>query len=175
MTDLAQPSRPALPLQTGAAAVRTRFDPQRGFTLVEMMVVVAMAAILLAVAVPSFAEMVARMRLEGMVHNLATDLQLARAEAIQRRAVVNLVTTADGSGYSLTSGGTTIKTITFAAGVAFTGGVTVSFDPLRGLANAATLTSTSTITTAQLRVTSDVMGRVQMCSPSGGFKGYSTC
>lgn len=146
-----------------------------GFTLVDLMVVIALATILLGIAVPSFVQMLARMRIEGASQNLATDLQLARTEAVQRRATVSLATLADGSGYAITSGAATIKTVAFTGGVGFTGSVTVTFEPLRGLANAATLTGTSPRTDAQLRINSDVMGRVQMCSPGGSFRGYPSC
>jgi type IV fimbrial biogenesis protein FimT len=155
-----------------AAALARR---QRGFTLVELMVVVALTAILLAVAVPSFSQLVAKMRIEGATNNLSTDLQLARTEAVQRRANVSLTTNADGSSYSITSGAITIKTVTFSGGLTFTGGVTITFEPLRGLANAATLTSSGPAGVGLLRISSDVMGRVQMCSPDGQFKGYGTC
>lgn len=149
---------------------------QRGVTLVEIAVAVALVVILLAVAVPSLTTVAARMRLEGATHGLSADLQLARAEAVQRRAAVNLTTQADGTVYTLTSGATTIKTVALPGGVTFTGGVTVTFEPLRGLANAATLTgSSASAGVGQLRLTSDAMGRVQMCSPSGQFKGYAAC
>jgi len=147
----------------------------RGFTLVELMVGVALAAILLAVAAPSFMEVTARMRVEGVAHNLATDLQLARTEAVQRRAAVNLVTAANGASYTLTTGGNTLKTVTLSGGATMSGGVTVTFEALRGLANAAVLNTSVSGTSAQLRVTSDAMGRVQMCSPSGALKGYTAC
>lgn len=147
----------------------------QGFTLVELMVAIALATILLSLSVPSFTQTLARLRVEGASQNLATDLQLARSEAVQRRAAVNLTTAADGMTYTLTSGAVTIKTVALASGVSFTGNVTITFDPLRGLANAATLTSASTGTSAQIRIVTDVMGRVQMCSPGGGFKGYPTC
>jgi prepilin-type N-terminal cleavage/methylation domain-containing protein len=147
----------------------------RGFTLVEMMVAIALAVVLLSLSVPSFTGMLARMRIEGASHNLATDLQLARTEAVQRRAAVTLATLGDGSGYTITSGSTTLKSVTFASGVSFTGGVGISFDPLRALANAATLTGGSAGTASRLRVSTDVMGRVQLCSPDASFKGYAPC
>lgn len=162
-------------LPTPTRPAGRRHARARGFTLVELMVVIALATILLGIAVPSFVQMLARMRIEGASQNLATDLQLARTEAVQRRATVSLATLADGSGYGITSGATTIKTVTFSGGVSFTGNVTITFEPLRGLATAATLTGTSPRTDAQLRINSDVMGRVQMCSPSGSFKGYTAC
>lgn len=168
MTQATQPLR----IRRFQASQRSRV---RGFTLVELMVAIALATILLSLSVPSFTQTLARLRVEGASHNLATDLQFARAEAVQRRAAVNLVTAANGASYTLTSGASTLKTVTLASGVSFTGNVTISFDPLRGLANAATLTSASTGTSAQLRIATDVMGRVQMCSPGGAFKGYTPC
>lgn len=81
----------------------------------------------------------------------------------------------EGASCTLTSGANTIKTVTLASGVSFAGNVTIAFDPLRGLANTATLTSASSGTPAQIRIATGVMGRVQMCSPGGGFKGYTAC
>ncbi|MFO1329694.1 MAG: GspH/FimT family pseudopilin [Rubrivivax sp.] len=154
---------------------RPRRRSRRGFTLVELLVAVSLATVLMALAAPSFRELTARMRVEGVAHNLATDLQLARTEAVQRRAAVNLVTAADGASYSLTTGGNTIKSVPLGGGATLTASITISFEALRGLANAAVLDTSVSGTSAQLRVSSDVMGRVQMCSPSGVLKGYATC
>ena len=54
-----------------------------GFTLIEVMVVVAIMAILLAVAVPSFVALIARNRVATEINALATDLQYARSIAIK--------------------------------------------------------------------------------------------
>lgn len=159
--------------------LRSRAGPPRrlmaGLTLVEMAVAVSLAVILLAMAVPPFAQLLARMRLEGAGSNLSTDLQLARTEALQRRASVALATTADGTGYTLSVGGTTIKTMRFPTGVTFTASTTTTFEPLRGLANAASFTGAATPAVGQLRVSSDAMGRVQLCTPDGLLKGYPSC
>lgn len=62
----------------------------RGFTIVELMVVVAIAAILIVVAAPSFAEFLAKRRVEGAMAELVTDVQFARSEAISRNARVRM-------------------------------------------------------------------------------------
>lgn len=59
-----------------------------GFTLVEMLVVLVIAAILLAVGVPSFTYMVDRNRVAGEVNEMLADLALTRSEALARRGRV---------------------------------------------------------------------------------------
>lgn len=56
----------------------------RGFTLVELMIVVAVAAVLALLAAPSFHDMILMQRLRGINAQLITDLQLARSEAVSR-------------------------------------------------------------------------------------------
>lgn len=57
-----------------------------GFTLVELMVTVAVAAILLMIAVPSFRNMLATNRLNTAANELVGGLSEARMAAIQRNA-----------------------------------------------------------------------------------------
>jgi type IV fimbrial biogenesis protein FimT len=54
-----------------------------GFTLIELMVAVAMIAILSAVAAPSFSEMMVRSAIRSASSDLGGDLNLARSEAIR--------------------------------------------------------------------------------------------
>lgn len=55
-----------------------------GFTLIELMVTVAMLAILAALATPSFRQFVEAQRLRDASFGLVSDLTLARSEAIKR-------------------------------------------------------------------------------------------
>jgi type IV fimbrial biogenesis protein FimT len=67
-------------------------------TLIEAMIVLGIAAVLLAFAVPSFREFVVRSRLDSAAQELLTSLQLARSEATRRGAQVTLrLTGAAGS------------------------------------------------------------------------------
>ena len=63
----------------------------RGFTLIELMVVVALISVILVLAIPSFTGMLARKRLEGVALELGTDLQYARSEAVQKNAQVQVI------------------------------------------------------------------------------------
>ncbi len=58
--------------------------PRRGVTVIEMMVVVAVLAIILALAVPSMRDFMSRQRVKAINAELVTDLQYARAEAVSR-------------------------------------------------------------------------------------------
>lgn len=67
----------------------------RGFTLIELMVTISVLAIVLAVAVPSFQDMVRRNRLTSDTNNLVSALATARSEAIKRGSVVTVCKTSN--------------------------------------------------------------------------------
>jgi type IV fimbrial biogenesis protein FimT len=70
---------------------------EKGFTLVELMVTVAVAAIILMVAIPSFKEMIDNNRLVTQVNAFTTSLAIARSEAIQRSLQVTVCKSANGT------------------------------------------------------------------------------
>ena len=74
-----------------------RLAAVRGFTLVELMVTVAVAAVLLAIAVPSFTSIVNSSRLTAQANEVVAALQSARMEAVRRNARVSVCSSADGS------------------------------------------------------------------------------
>ena len=59
-----------------------------GFTLIELMVVIAVAAILLVVAAPSMYDFILLQRLKSVNAQVVTDLQFARSEAASRNVNV---------------------------------------------------------------------------------------
>jgi type IV fimbrial biogenesis protein FimT len=69
----------------------------KGFTLIELMIVVAIVAVLLTVAVPSFVSMIQSNRVAGEVSSLENDLQFARANAIQRGQSVSVCISSSGT------------------------------------------------------------------------------
>jgi prepilin-type N-terminal cleavage/methylation domain-containing protein len=64
---------------------------ERAFTLIEMLIAVAIAAIVVTIAVPSFNQFILRQRLKSVNAQLITDLQLARSEAVTRGKVSRVV------------------------------------------------------------------------------------
>lgn len=68
----------------------------RGFTLIEMMVTIAILAILVGVAAPSFRAMSASQRIKTVSFDLHADLTFARSESIKRNANVTVAPNAGG-------------------------------------------------------------------------------
>lgn len=58
---------------------------QQGFTLIELMVTIAVAAVVMAIAVPSMQLMQANARMASAANDLASDLKKARSDAIAYR------------------------------------------------------------------------------------------
>ncbi len=74
-----------------------RASPAQGFTLVELMVTVAVVGILATVAVPSMTGFVNTSRLAGASEELTASLQMAKSEAVRRNRPVTVCGGQDGS------------------------------------------------------------------------------
>lgn len=94
----------------------SRWENQRGFTLIELMVTIVMLAVLLGIAIPSFTESTLGSRLRSEANDLAAAALLARSEAIKRNETVRLCASSDGetctgtwaSGWIVRSAGGTV-------------------------------------------------------------------
>jgi type IV fimbrial biogenesis protein FimT len=62
----------------------------RGVTLIELMIAIALMALLVALVVPSFRDMIVMQRLRGVNAQFVTDMQYARSEAISRNRVIRI-------------------------------------------------------------------------------------
>lgn len=82
--------RPTLPTRSGHRR-------SSGFSLIELMVTVAVLAILAAMAFPSFLGMVNSNRLTSQANELVGAIQLTRMEAVRRNARVTFCGTNDGA------------------------------------------------------------------------------
>ena len=67
--------------------------PQRGFTIIELMVTVVIVAILAAIAVPSFNNLILSTRIKNGASDIYGALILARSEAIKRGCNVTITPT----------------------------------------------------------------------------------
>ena len=168
----------------------------RGFTLIELMVVVALISVILVLAIPSFTGMLARKRLEGVALELGTDLQYARSEAVQQNAQVQVIvrsncyaiyvvgSTPASDCVTLGTGARQLKLVqittgpTLAFAPAIVGNLFLEFEPVRGMAADATGTSMAgNVLVAssgwQLQVWVTRYGRVKTCSPNTTVTGFS--
>lgn len=69
----------------------------RGFTLVELLIAIAVLAVFFGIAIPSYNEMVLGSKLRAYANELVAGAVLARSEAIKRNSVVRMCVSADGA------------------------------------------------------------------------------
>lgn len=83
--------------QTRVGGGRAGSPGQAGFTLIELMVTIAVLAIVLAISVPSFQGITNRNRLTAITNEVVGAVQLTRMEAIRRNQRVLMCPTTNGS------------------------------------------------------------------------------
>ena len=171
---------------------------QRGVTLIEICVVLAIVSILLGTALPSFEKTKQKLGLDGTAAEMSTDLRYVRSEAVARnegvrisfRAVTGgsctLIHTGgasdcgcDAAGNAQCASGATLLKSLFhrhGDGVAVSANVgSMRFDPTNG-----TVTPAGTVTIVNgngqsVRHVVNIMGRVRSCSPGRTVKDVSAC
>ena len=174
-----------------------------GFTLIEMVVTIAVLGILLAIAAPQFNLFFEKFRTKRAAETLVGNLILAKTEAVKRNQVVRLVITASDGGATWCYGLTTAATCdcTTANACALNTGVetavsstnfrninlvdddgdeitsmTFSFDNIRGTVGANTVAFVSD-NGYETRTVVSMSGRIKSCSPSSNYIGgkYTQC
>lgn len=128
--------------------------PENGFTLTELIIVLAIAAILLALAMPGMGAFVQNNRLVSQANDLVADLSVARSEAIRRGRRV--VVCASSNPAAATPGCDT-------TGNAWTGGRLVFVDNTDPYDNAYSVTDGDVL----LRMRESLEGRANTAFASG--------
>ena len=148
----------------------------RGFTLIELVMVVAVIGIIGVLAAPSLTPALASIKLRGAATEAYGDMQFARSEAVQRNLTVTVSFSA--TGYQVTQGATVLKSVTLEGGNSLTGGsaMVAVFSPLRATAvvtnGPAVFGSSGASGTARLTV--NLLGRADLCS-ADGLTGVIAC
>jgi type IV fimbrial biogenesis protein FimT len=155
---------------------------QFGFTLVELMVSVALVGILLTLAVPSFRELILNQYVRGGASDLQTALYFARSEAIKRAAQIDVVPTGTNwrSGWTVqvNGAGTVLRSQTALSDqlASMAGASTISFFP-NGRSNGAVtvkfFTSNNKITARCVVV--DLSGRPGVVYDTDGDPSNAGC
>lgn len=169
---------------------------QRGLSLVESLATLGLAAVITGLAAPNLRPLIDLKRLDGAATQLATDLQLARGEALARNRPVRLSLDA-AQGCYLVHTGDAADCRCFAAAPAAcvngalairsgswsaderitlqTSNASLLFDPRHGTATpSATLRVVGADGRAIQHVV-NVMGRLRTCSPLAAVPGYRAC
>ena len=68
---------------------------RRGFTLIELVMAIALLAILMMLGVPAFSTYIQNARLRSAAENFYAGVQMTRAEAVRRNTTVQIVLTSD--------------------------------------------------------------------------------
>lgn len=158
----------------------------KGFTIIELMVTIAVLAILITIALPSFESMIEKKRIIGAAESIYSDLQFARSESVKRSRDVLLTVTSTASGgcasWSITVTENSVPLAT-TCGDAFpfitltSNNFTRTFDGIRGTVGSGETVAITSEKGLEIRVVLSRFGRVRSCSPAGvkHVGGYPSC
>jgi len=181
-------------MQERAARVRA----QRGITLIEICIVIAVAMVLLGNVLPSFNETLTRRTLEGHAAELASDVQYLRSQVVASNLALRISfhTDSGGSCYVIHSGAAgscscsaegqalcaagadAFKSVHLPAArrVRLQSNVaSMVFDPVMGTSTPAGTVKLIDDQGRAIHHVVNIMGRLRSCSPGGAIPGYKPC
>jgi type IV fimbrial biogenesis protein FimT len=174
---------------------------QLGFTLIESLIAMAIAAVLATTALPEFSRWLHQQRLNSAAQQLLADLQLVRTEAVARQQGLRLSVrpAPSGSCYVLHTGradacscmtddsgparcddgASEVKTVRWSTDDTqvrlHATRPSVLFDPVDGTSTPTTALEITNLSGQSLRHVVNVMGRVRTCAPGTRLLGYPAC
>jgi type IV fimbrial biogenesis protein FimT len=171
------------------SSIRNNPNPQqqRGVSMVEACIVVAIAGILAGTALPSFKDQLDKRSIEGKSAEVRTDLMFARSEAVARNEGVRVSfydgaggrcyvvhtgsradCSCDGTGPAVCTGGAVaLKTVNPSGGVQVVANVSsLRFDPTNGTTAPAGTVCTVPDRGRSLHHVVSITGRFRSCAPA---------
>ncbi|MGQ4276399.1 GspH/FimT family pseudopilin [Pseudidiomarina sp. E22-M8] len=175
--------------------------PQRGFTLLELLVTLVILSIILGAGVPMMLGLAKSMRLQGAAQDTYALLQYARSDALRttenRFVVWDEATSGEWCAAVATTNGCDCMTedcsingvlrqinsadyTNVSVNAAFAAGDYTRFDGMRGLAeghagSAQYQLMDGTTVEAEVRVVVSLLGRIRYCTQSGDIGDYPAC
>jgi prepilin-type N-terminal cleavage/methylation domain-containing protein len=116
---------------------RQRHASNRGFTVVEILVSLTIIGILVKIAFPNVLAWLPALRLSSAARQIATDLQLARVQAIAKNSSQTVTFNVSGGSYSFGSESRSLPLLF--PGITISSATNPTFTP-RGTANSVTIT-----------------------------------
>jgi type IV fimbrial biogenesis protein FimT len=168
---------------------------QRGLTLIESCITLAIGAVVLGTTVPSFQQAHERRHLEGVAAQLRTDIFHARSLAVARNENVRIGVSAAAACYVVHTGAAGACSCSADGSASCTGDaallrqVAIDGNKLSLTSNSpsmlidatlGTVTPTGTVrlvgrSGAAIHLVVNIMGRVRDCSPAPGLPGHPAC
>ena len=160
---------------------RTYKMHNKGFTLIELMVIIAIVSIILAIAIPSLTGFATATRVSAQANEFIASVSFARSEAVKRNGTVSLCPSSDGASCASSTknwsagwivslaDGTVLRVYTGSTGgatlTASTAGA-LTFNPNGQLSSAINFDLCGGTNSRSIRISQ--IGRVESINPSSG-------
>ena len=139
-------------------------NARHGFSVLELVVALALAGILAAIALPGWSRLLPSYQLDGSVRQVQSELHNIKMRAAAENAGFQLAYLADSSQYMIQSAGKVLATKPLPEGIIITKAGTISFSP-RGTAGGERVRLRNSAGLCKQVVVSQT-GRVRVCKPS---------